>query len=118
VTIRPLRDRILICRDQREKISRGGIVIPETAKRDKPQKGTVLAVGRGTPHATAIGQVYYEPPSVKPGDVVLHTKYAGEGILVGDEEVFLVKEEELIAVIDEDEDEDEEIETVHIDAVA
>jgi chaperonin GroES len=105
MTIRPLHDRILVRRDEAETISAGGILLPETAKTDRPQKGTVLDVGPGKRHVTVAGP-YTEPCCCKPGDEVLFTKYAGEGIRLGGEDYFLVKDEDIIAVVTPDPDPD------------
>lgn len=104
MTIRPLHDRILIRRDESEGTTKGGIILPDTALKDRPQKGTVLAVGPGKRLLTVMGTMRTDPIRIAAGDEVLFTKYAGEGIKIGDEEYFLVKEEDLIAIIEPDSD--------------
>ena len=71
----PLRDRILVRRIEEEKTTRGGLIIPDTAK-EKPQEGEVLAVGRGMRQED--GKVI--PPDVKPGDRILFGKCAGMAV--------------------------------------
>lgn len=102
MTIYPQRDRILVQRDESESVTAGGIVLPENLQRDRPQKGTVRAVGPGRRVVTSLGTVVHEPIDYQVGDVVLFTKYAGEGFRVDGQEVFLVKDEDIIAVIAED----------------
>jgi chaperonin GroES len=103
VTIRPLRDRILVRRADAETITKGGIVLPENTMKDRPQRGTVLAVGPGIPQHVALNPVpVFDPSAVNPGDEILFTKYAGEGIKIDGQEYFLIQESELIAVIEPD----------------
>lgn len=104
MTIRPLHDRILVRRDEADRMTRGGIVLPESTQKDRPQKGTVLAVGPGRRVLAAIGTFHPEPVCVMPGDEVLFTKFAGEGIKIDGQEYFLVRNEDLIAVIEPDPD--------------
>lgn len=101
MTIRPLHDRILIRRDAAETQSPGGIILPDSTKHDRPQKGTVLAVGPGKRTITIAGP-HTEPTCCIAGDEVLFTKYAGEGVKIGGEDYFLVKDEDIIAVIEPD----------------
>jgi chaperonin GroES len=105
MTIRPLHDRILVRRDESESVTRGGIVLPDSvAGKDRPQKGTVLAVGPGKRTVTVAGP-YTEPACCQAGDEILFTKYAGEGIRIGGEDFFLVKDEDVIAIVEADEEE-------------
>jgi chaperonin GroES len=91
--IRPLNDRVLLKRMEAEQKSPGGIIIPDTAK-EKPQKGKVVAVGPGRMDKDG----KRNPLTVKEGDEVLFSKYAGTDIkLDGEEHVFL-REEDILAI--------------------
>jgi len=94
--VRPLSDRVLIKRmDQKEQV-KGGIIIPDTAK-EKPLEGTVVAVGEGRydDHGKLI------PMSVKAGQKVLVGKYAGTEIKIDDVEHIIVREDEVLGIIEE-----------------
>jgi len=93
--IRPLGDRIIVKRIQEEEKSKGGIIIPDTAK-EKPQQGIVEAVGAGRKDEN--GKVI--PMDVKKGDKVLFGKYSGNEIKVGDEELLIMREEEILGIIE------------------
>lgn len=105
MTIHPQHDRILVKRDDAEGITRGGIILPDQTQ-EKPQRGVIVAVGPGKRIACAVHpRGYVQPPiEFNVGQRVIFTKYAGEGIKVGGEEVFLVKEEDVVAVIQLDEE--------------
>ncbi len=89
VKIKPLADRVLIEPAQAEEKTAGGIIIPDTAK-EKPQKGTVVAVGPGKKD---------EPLTVKVGDEVLYGKYAGTEITVDGANYLIMRESDIVAVI-------------------
>jgi chaperonin GroES len=93
--VRPLRDRILVKRIDEQEQRVGGIIIPDSAK-EKPQQGQVVAVGKG--RVNDKGQVF--PLDVKEGDTILFGKYAGSEIKVGGEEYLIVREEEVLGVIE------------------
>jgi chaperonin GroES len=93
--IRPLHDRVVVKRMEEERMSAGGIVIPDSAT-EKPQRGKVLAVGKGKVNEQ--GQV--RPLDVKVGDIVLFGKYSGSEIKVDGEEVLMMREDDILAVID------------------
>jgi chaperonin GroES len=93
--IRPLHDRVLVQRIEEEEQSKGGIIIPDTAK-EKPQEGKVVAVGPG--RLDEDGK--RTPVSVKPGDRVLFGKYAGSEIEIDDENYLILREEDILAVIE------------------
>ena len=96
VKIVPLGDRVVLKRADAESKTKGGIVLPDTAK-DKPQKGKVLAVGDG--RITKDGK--RRELQVKVGDHVLFTSYAGDEFkLSGDKKVLLMREDDILAVID------------------
>lgn len=87
--IQPIADRVLVQADPAEEKSKGGIIIPDTAK-ETPQKGTVLAVGKGSKK---------NPMTVKVGDVVLYGKYSGTEITIEGEEVLFMKESDIFGII-------------------
>ena len=93
--IRPLQDRILVKRIEEEEKSRGGIIIPDTAK-EKPSEGRVLAVGKGK--VTEDGKVL--PLDVKEGDTILFGKYSGQEIKIDGEEYLIMREDEVLAVLE------------------
>lgn len=90
----PLGDRVVLKRADAMSTTKGGIVLPDTA-RDKPQKGEVVAVGNG--HVKNDGTRI--PLSVKAGDSVIFSPYGGEEITVGDDEFLLLRESDILAVI-------------------
>lgn len=94
MSFRPLHDRVLIKRIE-EEVTSGGIVIPDSAK-EKPSKGKVIAVGKGKPSPKGERR----PLDVKEGDVVLFGKYAGTEVKVGDEELIVMREEDILGVIE------------------
>ena len=91
--IRPLQDRLVVKRTQEEEKTKGGIIIPDTAK-EKPLEGTVLAVGSGK--SVKGGKVV--PLDVKEGDKVLFGKYSGTEVKVDGEDVVLLREDDVLAV--------------------
>ncbi|MFH1854263.1 MAG: co-chaperone GroES [Candidatus Omnitrophota bacterium] len=94
MSIQPLGDRVLVKRLEAEEKTKGGIVLPDTAK-EKPQKGEVVAVGKG--RVLESGKV--EPVEVKKGDKVLFGKYSGNEITHKEEEYLIMKEEDILAII-------------------
>jgi chaperonin GroES len=93
--IRPLVDRILVKRIKEEDKSKGGIIIPDTAK-EKPQEGRVVAVGKGKMTETG----YLLVPDVKAGDRILFGKYSGTGVKFEDKEHFIVREDDVLGVLE------------------
>lgn len=93
--IKPLGDRILIKPLEAEEKTKGGIIVPDTAK-EKPQEGKVVAVGKG--RMLESGKI--EPVGVKAGDKVLYGKYSGTEIKINGEEHLIVKEEDVLAIIE------------------
>ena len=93
--IRPLGERILLKRIEGEDKSKGGIIIPDTAK-EKPQEGRVVAVGKG--RLLEDGKLV--PLEVKKGDRVLFGKYSGAEVKLEGEEHLIVKEEDILGVIE------------------
>jgi len=92
--LRPLHDRVIVKRLDNERKTASGIVIPESAA-EKPDQGEVLAVGPGKKNED--GKV--SPMDVKVGDKVLFGKYAGQTVKVDGEEVLVIREDEILAVI-------------------
>lgn len=89
LNIQPLHDRIIVMPAEAETKTAGGIIIPDTAK-EKPQKGTVMAAGPGKKD---------EPVTVKAGDVVLYGKYAGTEITIDGQDVLIMRESDILAII-------------------
>ncbi len=89
LNIKPLHDRVVVKAAEAETKTAGGIIIPDTAK-EKPQKGTVLAVGTGKKD---------EPMTVKVGDLVLYGKYAGTELSLDGEELLIMRESDIIAIV-------------------
>jgi len=94
VNIRPLHDRVLVKRVEDEEQVRGGIIIPDTAK-EKPQQAEVVAVGPGKVDDDGKRQ----PMDVKKGDRVLIGKYSGSEIKLDGEDMVILREDEILAVI-------------------
>ena len=94
--IRPLQDRIIVKRIAEEEKTKGGIIIPDTAK-EKPIEGKVLAVGNGK--VLEDGKV--RPLDVKAGDRILFSKYAGTEIKIEGEEHLIMREDDILGVIEE-----------------
>lgn len=91
-TIKPLADRVVVKPIEREKMSKGGIVLPDTAK-EKPQEGKVIAVGDG--RLSDDGKRV--PMSVAVGDIVIYSKYGGTEIKINDEELMILRESDILA---------------------
>ena len=94
--IRPLHDRVVIKRIEEERTSAGGIVIPDTANSEKPTRGEIFAVGTGA--IAKDGQI--RPLAVKVGDKVLFGKYAGTEIKIDGQEYTVMREEDILAIIE------------------
>ncbi|MDB5237640.1 MAG: groS [Parcubacteria group bacterium] len=95
VSISPLSDRVVVQPFAKEEISASGIIIPDTAKQDKPERGTVVATGPGK----------YEdgktsPMTVKVGDVVLFSKYGYDEVKIDGQDYFILSESAILAKID------------------
>jgi chaperonin GroES len=95
MNLRPLQDRIIVKRVEEETKTAGGLFIPETAK-EKPQRGEIVAVGNGK--KTEDGKVL--PLDVKVGDVVLFGKYAGTEIKVDGNDFLMMREDDILAVVE------------------
>lgn len=89
IKLQPLADRVLVAPAAAEEKTASGIIIPDTAK-EKPQRGTVVAVGKGSKD---------EPMTVKAGDNVLYGKYAGTEITVDGKEYLIMRESDIFAIV-------------------
>lgn len=96
MNVRPLGDKILVKRAEPETKTDAGIYLPESAK-DKPKEGKVIALGSGRLNKDT-GE--YLPFTVKKGDRVIFTSYAGTEIKIGDEDILIVTEDDILGVID------------------
>ncbi|SMF94990.1 chaperonin GroES [Methylomagnum ishizawai] len=96
MNIRPLNDRVIVKRLEEERTSPGGIVIPDSAT-EKPSRGEILAVGTGK--TLDNGQV--RALAVKAGDKVLFGKYAGTEVKIDGQEILVMREEDIIAVLED-----------------
>jgi chaperonin GroES len=94
VRIRPLHDRVIVQRIEEGEQKIGGIIIPDSAK-EKPQEGKVVAIGKGKINDE--GKVF--PLDVKEGDTILFGKYSGQEIKLDGEEYLIMREEEILGVI-------------------
>jgi chaperonin GroES len=93
--IRPLQDRILVRRIDEEEKTKGGIIIPDTAK-EKPQEGKVIAAGKGK--VTEDGKL--QKLEVKKGDRVLFSKYAGTEVNIEGEEHLIIREDDVLGILE------------------
>jgi chaperonin GroES len=95
ISIKPLGNRVVVEPIEQEEVTSGGIVLPETAK-EKPQKGTILAIGPGDRD----DEGKRIPMDVKEGDTVLFAKYSGTEIKLDDKKVLILRESDLLAIVD------------------
>lgn len=95
MNIRPLGDRILIKPLAEEAATKSGILLPDTAK-EKPEKGKIVATGPGR----TLENGNKAPMSVKVGDIVMFKKYSPDEIKVGDEELLIISESDILAIIE------------------
>ncbi len=96
MNIRPLSDHILIEPLAREEKTKSGILLPDTAEKERPEQGKVIAVGTGK--RTDSGELV--PLEVKAGDTVLFTKYGPSEIKIGEKEYLIAKEEDILAILE------------------
>jgi chaperonin GroES len=96
MTVRPLHDRIIVRRIDEGEQTVGGIIVPDTAK-EKPQQGTVIAAGSGKVKADR----KRIPLDVKAGDRILFGKYAGQEIKLDGEELLIMKEDDVLAIVED-----------------
>jgi chaperonin GroES len=95
MSFRPLHDRVLVRRVKEEEKTKGGIIIPDTAK-EKPQEGKVVSVGSGTRGED--GKV--TPLDVKAGDRILFGKWSGTEVTIDGEELIIMKESDILGIVD------------------
>ena len=95
--LKPLGDRCVIRPTPREEMTKSGILLPDTAK-EKPQEGTVIAAGPGRINEDGDGR---EPMDVKEGDKVLYAKYAGTEFKVDDEDLLIVSQKDILAIVED-----------------
>ena len=93
--IRPLQDRIIVKRMEEEEMTKGGIIIPDSAK-EKPMEGKVIAVGNGK----VLDNGQKTKPDVKAGDKVLFSKYAGTEVKIDGEEHLIMREDDILGIIE------------------
>ncbi|MGQ9926993.1 MAG: co-chaperone GroES [Chloroflexaceae bacterium] len=93
--IRPLGDRVVVKPMEREEKTKGGIFLPDTASKERPMEGTVLAVGEGRRDDS--GKLI--PMNVKPGDKVLFAKYSGTEFKIDDVEYLILSEKDVLGII-------------------
>ena len=96
MNIKPLSDHILIEPIKEEEKTKSGILLPETAEKERPEQGKVIAVGPGKKNK----QGEYIPLDVKPGQIVLFTKYGPNEIKVEEKEYLIAKEEDILAILE------------------
>ena len=94
--IKPLADHVLIEPIKEEEKTKAGILLPETAEKERPEQGKVIAVGPG--RKTSSGKII--PMEVKPGQTVLFTKYGPNEIKVDDKEYLIAKQEDILAILE------------------
>ena len=94
--LRPLGDRVVVKPTTREEMTKSGIVLPDTAK-EKPQEGTILAVGPGR----ILDDGKREQVDVKEGQKVLYAKYAGTEFKVDEEELLIVSQKDILAIVED-----------------
>ena len=95
IKLQPLGDRVVVEREEAETKTAGGIVLPDTAK-NKPSRGTIISVGDGR----LLDDGSRAPLQVKVGDRVLFSSYAGDQFKIGDRELLLMREEDVLAILD------------------
>ncbi len=94
MNLKPLQDRVVVKAAEAEEVSKGGIILPDTAK-EKPQQGEVMAVGPGK--VADSGELI--KPQVKKGDKVLYGKYSGTEITIDGEDYLIVRESDIFAIL-------------------
>lgn len=96
MSIRPLHDRVVVCRMEEERTTAGGIVIPDSAT-EKPMRGKVMAIGSGK----VLNDGSVHPLMVKVGDIVLFGKYSGTEVKLDGKEFVIMREDDIMGVIEE-----------------
>ncbi len=96
LTLKPLTDRVIVKPASQEEVTKSGIVLPDTARGERPEKGEVLAVGPGK----VLENGQRQEMSVKVGDTVVFTKYAPNEVKIDGEEVLIIREDDIMAVVE------------------
>lgn len=96
IKVRPIGDKVLIKRDEAESVTESGIYLPESAK-DRPKTGTIQAVGTGVLNTETGDRT---PLTVKKGDKVIFSSYAGTEVKLGKDELLIMNESDILAIID------------------
>ena len=96
VKLQPLGDRVVVEREESEAKTAGGILLPDTAK-NKPARGTVISIGDGR----LLDDGTRNQLQVKPGDRVIFTSYAGESFKINDQELLLMREDDILAILED-----------------
>ena len=99
IKLKPRNDRVVVQPDAEEEKSAGGIMLAPSASKDKPQQGTVIAVGPGKPIDTSTKDV--AKMDLKPGMKVLFGKYSGTEVKVNDQDMLVLREDDIIAVVED-----------------
>ncbi len=94
--IHPLNDHVVVKPLKAEEVTKSGIVLPDTAREEKPEQGEVIAVGPGK----LLENGTRAPMSVKPGDKILFTKYSPDEVKIDDEEYLVIEEEKILGIIE------------------
>ena len=95
-TLKPLTDRVIIKTASQEEGTKSGIVLPDTARGDRPERGEVLAIGPGK----VLENGQRQAMSIKVGDTVVFTKYAPNEVKIDGEEVLIIREDDIMAVVE------------------
>lgn len=96
MNLKPLGDKVIVKPLEDEEVTKSGIVLPDTAEKEKPEKGEVIAVGPGK----ILDNGRHAPMSVKSGDKIIFKKYGPDEVKIDNEELLVVSEEDIIAVIE------------------
>ena len=96
MNLKPLRDQVIVKPIELEEVTKSGIVIPDTARKEKPQEGVIVAAGDGKLDDS--GKTI--PMVVKVGDKVIYSKYSGSEIKLDDEEFLIMREENIFAIVE------------------
>lgn len=96
MNLKPLRDRVIVKPIEPEEVTKSGIVIPDTARKERPQEGEIIAAGDGKLDES--GKLI--PMVVKVGDKVIYSKYGGSEIKLDDEEFMIMREEDILAIVE------------------
>lgn len=96
--VRPLDDKVLVRPISREERTKSGIVIPDTATKERPEEGEILVVGPGRLNEGGVKRI---PMSVKPGDKILFEKYGPKEVRINEEELLIIKEGDILAIMED-----------------